>query len=146
MPTYTDIAKSAAVAAVREVKPYITALETKIQELEGRLHKIETTPPVANPHSVLSDADTRLYNILREKRAEIAAVISAPLYVVATNKCLRSMIEHKPRNLEEMKCVFGMGKQKIRMYGRAFLNTLVDNYDEFYGSCDDHRKYVQPTR
>jgi hypothetical protein len=38
MPTYTDIARAAALLGVREVKPYITALETKVKDLEERLH------------------------------------------------------------------------------------------------------------
>ena len=78
MPTYTDIARAAATAAVREVKPYITALETKIKDLEERLHKIETTPNVAQPQTTLSAEDKRLFNILNAAltRTEAAALAS----------------------------------------------------------------------
>ena len=174
MPTYTDIARAAALAGVREVKPYITALETKIKELEERLHKIETAPTVAQPRTTLSAedkrlfnilnaalarteaaalastaradaaeaelaslraqalsaADERLYNILKKKRMKLARWIDAPAFVVATNKTLRSMVEKKPRNLNEMNDVFGFGPYKMRMYGREFLAALTDNYAE----------------
>jgi superfamily II DNA helicase RecQ len=128
MPTYTDIARAAALLGVREVKPYITALETKVKELEERLHKIETTPNVAQPQTTLSAADERLFNILKAKRMQLARRIDAPAYVVATNKTLLSMIERKPRNLSEMLTVVGFGTQKTRLYGRAFLIALTDNY------------------
>jgi superfamily II DNA helicase RecQ len=180
MPTYTDIARAAALAGVREVKPYIIALETKIKELEERLHKIETTPNVAQPQTTLSAedkrffnilnaaltrteaaalestaradaaeaelaslrararktettlsaADERLYNILKKKRMKLARWIDAPAFIVATNKTLRSMVEKKPRNLNEMNAVFGFGPHKMRMYGREFLVALTDNYAE----------------
>jgi len=130
MPTYTDIARCAAISAVREVKPYITALETKVKDLEERLHKIETAPNVAQSPAPLSAADERLYNILKAKRMELARRIDAPAYVVATNKALLSMIERKPRNLNEMLTVVGFGTHKTRLYGRAFIITLTDNYTE----------------
>jgi ATP-dependent DNA helicase RecQ len=96
--------------------------------LEERLHKIETTPTVAQPQTTLSAADERLFNILKEKRMQLARRIDAPAYVVATNKTLLSMIERKPRNLSEMLTVVGFGTQKTRLYGRAFLITLTENY------------------
>ena len=49
MPTPSDIAKCATMSAVRELKPFITALETKVKDLEERLQKFES--PQDTSHS-----------------------------------------------------------------------------------------------
>jgi superfamily II DNA helicase RecQ len=126
MPTPTEIAKCAQLSAVREIMPYITALESRIKELEDRLEKVSINADTQVKTS--SSSNNRLYNVLKDKRMELAHNIRAPAYVVATNRTLNSMIEIMPRTLEDMKSVYGFGPHKMGLYGQEFLTVLLDNY------------------
>jgi len=126
MPTPTEIAKCAQLSAVREIMPYITALESRIKELEDRLENVSVPKETQTKTSISSN--NKLYNILSDKRMDLAHNIRAPAYVVASNKTLNSMIELKPRTLEDMKSVHGFGPHKLGLYGKEFLTVLLENY------------------
>lgn len=126
MPTANEIAKCAQLCAVREIMPYITTLESRIKELEGRMENV-SSPKEAQTKSSIS-SNNKLYNILSDKRMDLAHDIRAPAYVVASNKTLNSMIELKPRTLEDMKSVHGFGPHKLGLYGKVFLTVLLENY------------------
>jgi superfamily II DNA helicase RecQ len=126
MPTPTEIAKCAHLSAVREIMPYITALESRIKELEDRLENVSAPKETQTKSSISSN--NKLYNILSDKRMDLAYNIRAPAYVVASNKTLNSMIELKPRTLDDMKSVHGFGPHKLGLYGKEFLTVLLENY------------------
>ncbi len=75
----------------------------------------------------VSPQDTRLFNALKEKRMELANVIGAPAYCVATNKSLQSMLEIKPKTASELLAVVGFGPHKVSQYGDVFLKVIAEH-------------------
>jgi ATP-dependent DNA helicase RecQ len=48
-----------------------------------------------------------------------------PPYVIFHDSTLFGMLEHKPRTLEELAEVSGVGAAKLEKYGELFLETIA---------------------
>ncbi len=73
------------------------------------------------------DVDPELFERLRELRRELAAEQAVPAYVVFHDATLQAMASLKPRSLEELATVSGVGEAKLERYGEAFLAVLLDD-------------------
>lgn len=71
--------------------------------------------------------DEALFGVLRQVRAEIAAVINAPAYVIFSDRTLIDMAAKLPTNNDEMRQVSGVGETKLVRYGEPFI-TAVNKY------------------
>ncbi len=71
-----------------------------------------------------SDNDKQLLTSLKQKRLELTKN-EVPAFRVATNKTLDSIVSLKPKTIEDMMNVHGIGKQKIEKYGQAFLDVVI---------------------
>jgi ATP-dependent DNA helicase RecQ len=58
-------------------------------------------------------------------RAEVARAAGMPAYVIAHDRTLASMARERPRTLDEMARVHGMGPARIDAYGARFLAALA---------------------
>jgi len=65
-----------------------------------------------------------LLGILRELRLRLAHDEDVPAYVVAPNRTLEEMALKRPMNRQAMLEVHGMGKERYRRYGQAFLDAV----------------------
>lgn len=70
-----------------------------------------------------------LFNLLKQKRSEIAKEEGVPPYVVFSDKTLREIAAHRPKNNAEMFDIFGVGQVKLKKYGNTFID-LVGEFDE----------------
>ena len=70
------------------------------------------------------NADVRLFELLREKRAELARDQGVPAYVVFGDKSLKDMATSKPENYEAFSGVFGVGDHKLKTYSGPFLDVI----------------------
>jgi ATP-dependent DNA helicase RecQ len=68
-----------------------------------------------------------LFEALREARRRIAAQAGVPPYVIFHDSTLREIAERKPRNLNELSTVQGVGAAKLERYGEAMLSVLSTN-------------------
>jgi ATP-dependent DNA helicase RecQ len=68
-----------------------------------------------------------LFEALREARRRLAAESGVPPYVVFHDSTLREIAERKPRNLNELSEVQGVGATKLERYGQAMLDALSTN-------------------
>src|SRR5437868_954865 len=68
-----------------------------------------------------------LFESLRTARRIIAADADVPPYVVFHDSTLREIAEHKPRDLNELSKVQGVGAAKLERYGTAMLAVLSTN-------------------
>ena len=64
---------------------------------------------------------------MREARRKIAAEAGVPPYVVFHDSTLREIAAKKPRNLNELATVQGVGATKLERYGKAMLLALSTN-------------------
>jgi ATP-dependent DNA helicase RecQ len=70
------------------------------------------------------DKHNALWDALREKRREIAEAQDVPAYVIFHDATLMAMLEARPRNLQDMAKVSGIGVRKLELYGNLFLAVL----------------------
>jgi ATP-dependent DNA helicase RecQ len=68
-----------------------------------------------------------LFDALREARRKLAADAGVPPYVIFHDSTLREIASKKPRNLNELGSVDGIGAVKLERYGEAMLAALSTN-------------------
>jgi ATP-dependent DNA helicase RecQ len=69
--------------------------------------------------------DRMLWEALRAKRIELAHEQGVPPYVVFHDATLAAMVENRPRTLEELARIAGVGNHKLRAYGETFLAIIA---------------------
>ncbi len=65
-----------------------------------------------------------LFEALRALRRDLAAEADVPPYVVFHDATLREMASRRPRDLDEMGTISGIGVRKLEAYGDAFLDVI----------------------
>ncbi len=75
--------------------------------------------------------DSVLFELLREKRKELAASENVPPYVVFSDKTLFEIASLYPRNHESLLNIHGIGAHKIEKYGEILLSIIT-------GYCSEH--------
>ncbi len=70
-----------------------------------------------------------LLMLLKSKRLEIAKAQNVPPYVVFHDKTLVEMIKVKPMSIDEISEITGIGEAKIKRYGQAFLDVLLNYFN-----------------
>ena len=78
----------------------------------------------ARPQSLISEQDEPLFSALRRKRKELAEFLNVPSYIVFSDKTLLEMTDKKPRNLDELCQISGVGQKKLFKFGTEFLRVI----------------------
>ena len=68
--------------------------------------------------------DRDLFERLRELRLRIARERGVPPYVVFHDTTLREMARLRPRTLEALHTIYGLGERKIADYGQQCLEVI----------------------
>jgi ATP-dependent DNA helicase RecQ len=89
---------------------------------------IAMPPPRKRARRQRSDGPSDpVFEALREARRRLAAEAGVPPYVIFHDSTLREIAEHKPRDLNELSKVQGVGTAKLERYGTAMLAVLSTN-------------------
>jgi ATP-dependent DNA helicase RecQ len=72
----------------------------------------------------VSEDDAPLLAALKARRRAFAEAARVPAYVVFTDRTLIEMAEKRPRTLDEMARIGGVGTAKLERYGAAFLGVI----------------------
>jgi len=75
--------------------------------------------------------DNALFDILRQKRKEMADEAGVPPYVIFSDRTLVEMAAYYPQSSASLLNISGVGQVKLRQYGDAFLEVI-----QVY--CDKH--------
>ena len=78
-----------------------------------------------NIKSLVSEEDVPLLSALKAKRRAFAEQQKVPAYIVFTDRTLIEMVELRPKTLDEMASVNGVGSKKLERYGRQFLAVIT---------------------
>ncbi|MDH5731444.1 MAG: DNA helicase RecQ, partial [Gammaproteobacteria bacterium] len=65
-----------------------------------------------------------LWQVLREKRRELASEQGVPAYVIFHDATLMEMAEQRPQTLAQMANLSGVGQKKLNAYGDIFLQLI----------------------
>lgn len=99
----------------------------KVKEKKTKI-KTEKSEGAKNKKSSIltlsSDDDNELFAQLKAKRLEISREQKLPPYLIFHDKTLISMVNVRPKNLEEMLQVSGIGEEKLKKYGGVFLRVI----------------------
>ena len=100
-----------------------TKAEKESEPEDGRIttRKKTTSSKRKAGAAALSGEDQALFERLRVLRMEIAKEEKIPPYIVFSDKTLISMCQLRPKNLEELLEVSGVGVVKAEKYGERFL-------------------------
>ena len=83
------------------------------------------TPIIARSFGDVTDEDIALWESLRALRSALAKEQGVPPYVIFHDATLRELVERKPRTLQELSQVSGVGAAKLERYGERFLEVLT---------------------
>ena len=70
--------------------------------------------------------DSGLFELLREKRREIAGEEGVPAYIIFSDAALRDMSRKRPADAEAFLEISGVGRVKQERYGAVFLKVIAD--------------------
>ena len=130
----------------REGDPYpvLRLTSNGVDLLRGRLHAFgpsagqgacvlyrEVKPPSARGRSrssirdtFVSHVDSDLFDVLRGVRLRLAQARGVPPYVIFHDTTLRDMAVGRPKTLDELRGVYGVGAKKAADFGDAFLDAI----------------------
>jgi len=74
--------------------------------------------------SSLRAVDEELFNALRDQRTSIAKEHGVPPYIIFHDSTLQEMANTRPDSLDAMRYISGVGEQKLKKYGRDFLDII----------------------
>jgi ATP-dependent DNA helicase RecQ len=120
----------------REGDPYpvlrLTTAGASLLRGEGecQLYR-EVKPPTSRKRgrSTIRDAfttsvDSDLFDVLRDVRLRLARERGVPPYVIFHDTTLRDMVERRPKTLDDLHEVYGVGARKASDFGDAFLDAI----------------------
>jgi ATP-dependent DNA helicase RecQ len=73
---------------------------------------------------VPADVDRELFDVLRDLRLRLARERGVPPYVIFHDTTLRDMVERRPKTLDDLNDVYGVGAKKAADFGDAFLDAI----------------------
>jgi ATP-dependent DNA helicase RecQ len=106
---------------VAEARPIIDRRGRRGQSSAARAAQID--PATAAPPPGDGD-DDGLFVRLKLLRKTLADARRVPAYIVFSDATLLKMAERRPRSLDDLRTVPGVGPKKLAEYGEAFLDLL----------------------
>jgi ATP-dependent DNA helicase RecQ len=88
---------------------------------KGRKANIAVSAPAPEPPA---SADESVFLALKSLRRKLADARKLPAYIVFSDATLLAMAERKPRSIDQLASIPGVGPKKLAAYGQAFLALL----------------------
>jgi len=108
----------------------VLKLNEKSKDVLLRNEKVFLTKPEEAPHIFKAEAgedyDRTLFEQLRVLRKTMADREGVPPYVIFHDTSLKEMSTQYPQNVSDLLMISGMGERKLRRYGDAFLQEIVN--------------------
>ncbi|HMO19216.1 MAG TPA: DNA helicase RecQ [Oligoflexia bacterium] len=90
-------------------------------KVETSLKKRKKTGAAGSP---VSGSAKTVFDALKDYRRRLAFKQNVPPYIIFHDSTLKIMAEVKPKDLDEMRTISGIGDQKLARYGNGFLEIL----------------------
>jgi ATP-dependent DNA helicase RecQ len=68
--------------------------------------------------------DAELFGVLRDVRLQLARERGVPPYVIFHDTTLRDMVVRRPKTLDDLHAVYGVGAKKASDFGETFLDAI----------------------
>jgi ATP-dependent DNA helicase RecQ len=111
--------------------PILVLTERSDDVLRGvtkvELRSIETTADELTQRPKAVSYDQPMFELLREKRKQIAVREDLPPYIIFSDATLTEMAAYFPHTKEEMLNIAGVGDAKFAKYGAEFLAVITEH-------------------
>jgi len=94
--------------------------EVRPPEARERRRGASGAPGAAVP----ADVDGELFDALRDVRLRLARARGVPPYVIFHDTTLRDMMQRRPKTIDDLHDVYGVGAKKAADFGDAFLDAI----------------------
>jgi ATP-dependent DNA helicase RecQ len=98
----------------------------KEEEVPGPAAAVRKTVGAAGDYHD-QEYDRELFEILRQRRKELANMNNLPPYIIFSDRSLIEMAARLPRTRDSFLRIHGVGEAKLAKYGKIFIG-LIDNY------------------
>ena len=89
----------------------------------------------------IKNIDQEIVKKLKELRNLIASEENVPCYMILTNETINILASKKPKTLNDLSSVHGIGEKKLNKYGNDILNVI--NKKIFWYKIDTRVKYCK---
>ncbi|OKH90024.1 ATP-dependent DNA helicase RecQ [Thalassospira sp. TSL5-1] len=104
-------------------RPVLRGEKVVEMRLDASERKRATTQRLRDFDTFFEDeSDREMWEALRRLRRELAQEQNVPPYVIFNDRTLSEMVKFKPRSLNEMAAINGVGAKKLDQYGLVFLD------------------------
>ena len=100
-----------------ELRAYSKALKRKSSSAK----KVKSPPVLATPK------DAKLYEALKAVRSHVAKENNVPPYIIFHDRTLIEMAQSRPRTLDQMLEINGVGGMKLKRFGNIFLEVINEH-------------------
>jgi ATP-dependent DNA helicase RecQ len=77
-------------------------------------------------HDAMDPENERLFMALKALRRGLAEAAAVPPYVIFSDKTIEDIVAKRPRTVEELHDVYGIGAVKAERYGEFIVQTIRD--------------------
>lgn len=89
-----------------------------------RTSKSSSTDTRSSSKETIENVDEDLFEVLREKRQQLAEEQGVPAYVIFHDRTLKEMAADQPTHEEDFREIHGVGETKSNRYGDDFLELI----------------------
>jgi ATP-dependent DNA helicase RecQ len=100
-------------------------LRREADQTERRRKRQKTRGERTRASLDIAPHETPLWDALRDLRGRLAREQGVPAYVIFHDATLLAMLREKPRTLDALGAISGVGERKLARYGEAFLGALA---------------------
>ncbi len=100
--------------------------------IELRKDTIKAAKSGPKVRMMVNEEDAPLLSALKAKRRYLAEQANAPAYIIFNDRTLIEMAERKPKTLDEMAQIGGVGAKKLESYGKAFLEVIAGAVEDMH--------------
>ena len=136
----TDMERKGGLRLTENSRPVLTGSEQLLFRVDEKPAKQKRT----RSGKSVAPEDNNLWEELRITRSDIAKEQGVPAYVIFHDATLMEMVQNKPRTLDAMAAISGVGAAKLDKYGQQFLEviTAVVNSTDKISDPEDLKKQL----
>ncbi len=106
--------------------------ETSIELRHDSIRSAGSRRPVVK--TMVSEEDAPLLSALKARRRAFAEAAKVPAYIIFNDRTLIEMAEKRPRTLDALAQIGGVGSKKLERYGDAFLEVIAGEAQHMHPS------------
>ena len=114
------------IAPLKQGAQVLVKLPPKVEPADAASKKHKASKAAQKGKGGLTGDGAALFEQLRALRMQLAQAEKLPPYLVFGDKTLVDMCAKAPRQLEDMKEIYGMGERKFAKYGKQFFAAIED--------------------